>query len=258
MEQDPRKSAPGYQDQPAFGKFPYDPLPPDSQQRNQYSPHYGTPIPASMPLKEDIRQLPGKYWRILTRPGTQRFAAEAGQGQWDIVWLQLVAYAILVGILSYIGLLFSGGLSTLTTAGAGTVAVPITAQRVLEIAASLAIIILIPLAFFFWQGILFRCSRMFGGRGLFVQQSYAATLYWIPLGIIGSILGALPFLDSTVTLIITVLFGCYQLVLTFFALKAVHQLSTGRALGALLLPTIIIFAFALCAFASLYALSGLA
>ncbi|GHO43549.1 Yip1 family protein [Ktedonospora formicarum] len=258
MEQDPRNSALGDQDQPAFGKSPYDPLPPDSQPRDQYSPHDGTSIPASIPLKEDIQQLPGKYLRILTRPGTQRFAMEAGQGQWDIVWLQLVAYAILVGILSYVGLLLSGGLNTLTTASAGTIAVPATAQRVLEIAASLAIIILIPLAFFFWQGILFMSSRMFGGRGLFVQQNYAATLYWIPLGIIGSILGALPFIDGTITLIITVLFGCYQLVLTFFALKAVHQLSTGRALGALILPTIVIFVFALCAFASLYALSGLA
>lgn len=250
MSQDPREDTPG---EHLYGQPPQ-----NSERSYHYSPQDGSPIPDSPPLKDDLRRLPGRYWRVLTKPGTRRFVEEAWRGQWDIVWMQLLIYSILVGILYYIGLLLSGGLSTWETQSAGAIALPAEAQHILEVASSFAIIVLIPIAFFFWQGVIFVCSRMLGGHGLFVQQGYASTLYWIPLGIISSVLGALPFINGDITLIITAIFGCYQLVLTFFMLKAVHHLSTGRAIGALLLPTFVIFIFAICAFASLYAINSMA
>lgn len=262
MSQDPRADYPGYGG-PGQRPPQYNPSPQTGGPQGYYN--YGPQgdvlqaIEGPSSLKDDLLRLPKAYWRVLTRPGTQAFTQEAARGQWDIVWVQLLIYAIVTGAIYYVNLRLSGGLASLNTQGAGTISLPPTAQHVIEVAASLAIIAFIPLAFFIWQSVVLICARMFGGQGHFVQQSYAFLLFWVPLGIISGLLGlVLSFLDTVPFLIIAAIFACYQLVLSFFALKAVHRLNTGRAISAILAPSFILLLFAACALGALGALSGLA
>lgn len=262
MSQDPRMDYPGYGG-PGQRRPQYNPYPQSDGPQSDYN--YGPQGDGSQTLEEpgslrdDLLRLPKVYWRVLTRPGTQTLTQEATRGQWDIVWVQLLIYAIVTGIIYYINLLLSGGLASLNTQGTGTISLPSTPRHVLEVAASLAIIAFIPLAFFIWQSVVLICARMFGGQGHFVQQSHAFLLFWVPLGIISGLLGlVLSFLDTVPFLIIAAIFACYQLVLGFFALKAVHRLSTGRAIGAILAPSFILLLFAACALGALGALSSLA
>jgi hypothetical protein len=70
-----------------------------------YNPNqagYGYGASAPLPLSEAIGQLPNQYVRVLTKPSPFTFAAEMGKASWDILWVQLIAYAIIAGILAYV------------------------------------------------------------------------------------------------------------------------------------------------------------
>src|SRR6266567_7401995 len=69
-------------------------------------PGYGYPPPqaAPLPLGEAIRQLPNQYIRVLTKPSAATFAEEQGKASWDIVWIQLIIYAITAAVLGYLAI----------------------------------------------------------------------------------------------------------------------------------------------------------
>ena len=53
---------------------------PDNNTQNVSPPSIG----------QAIRELPGQYIKVLTRPSVNRFVEEKGKAQWGIVWIQLV------------------------------------------------------------------------------------------------------------------------------------------------------------------------
>ncbi len=64
---------------------------------------YGTSVPPRrpLPLQEAIRELPGQYLRVITKPSTAVFAEEQGKAAWNIVWVQLIALAIITSLLVF-------------------------------------------------------------------------------------------------------------------------------------------------------------
>jgi hypothetical protein len=86
--------------------------------------------------------------------------------------------------------------------------------------------------FFVWMAILFVSAKIFGGQGSFLMQSYLSSLALVPLGIIAAIGGVVPLLGGLVAFAA----GIYAIVLTVFAVASAHRLTTGRAVGAVLLP----------------------
>jgi hypothetical protein len=190
-------------------------------------PGYAPPQSAPLPLGEAIRNLPNQYLKVLTRPGAMTFAEEMGKASWDIVWVQLIAIAIISAILGY----FS---SLITTSYNLPSSSPISNAAVHAILAGVAFgyIILIPLFFFIGQGILFGLAKAFGGQGRFVVQSYTSLLYYVPIGIVTGIVGLIPYFGGIVVLAA----GIYELVLSIFAIMAVHRLSGGRASAVVLIP----------------------
>src|SRR5690348_7612647 len=60
------------------------------------------PQTAPLPLEQAIKELPSQYIKVLTKPSANTFAQEMGKASWNIVWAQLIGYAILTAILSYI------------------------------------------------------------------------------------------------------------------------------------------------------------
>jgi hypothetical protein len=193
----------------------------------QVGPGYTPPQSAPLPLGEAIRNLPNQYLKVLTRPGAMTFAEEMGKASWDIVWVQLIAIAIISAILGYFASLISPAYNLPSSS-------PISdaALRAIIAGVSFGYIILIPLFFFIGQGITFGLAKAFGGQGRFVVQSYTALLYYVPIGIVTGFVGLVPYIGNFVVFAA----GIYEIVLSIFAIMAVHRLSGGRATAVVLIP----------------------
>ncbi|HLI07863.1 MAG TPA: YIP1 family protein [Ktedonobacteraceae bacterium] len=205
------------------------------QQGYGYAPPQATP----RPLGQAIQQLPGEYVRVLTHPSAQTFAAEIGKADWGIVWVQLIAYAVIGAVLAFLSSLISPTrLSSATTSGISP-----TALTALVGGISFAYIIIIPIFFFIGMGILYGLAKAFGGQGTFLQQSYATLLFQVPLGILTSLIGLIPIAGAFIALIIDI----YSIVLQIFAIMAVHRLSGGKATAVVLIPVAVVLLL-VCAF----------
>ncbi len=96
--------------------------------------------------------------------------------------------------------------------------------------------------FYLSNGVLYVLARIFGGQGDFGQQAYLQSLYGAPIGVVTtvlSILSVIPvgeFIWGLASLVV----GAYSFVLTVRMLKVVHNMTTGRAVAALLVPMIIL------------------
>ncbi len=202
-------------------------IPPYANTGYQGGPGYAPPQSAPLPLGEAIRDLPSQYLKVLTKPGPMTFAEEMGKASWDIIWVQLIAFAIISAILSYLATLIS---PTFTTATYGSI--NIAAYRSIIAGASFSSVIFIPLVFFIGQGIYYLLAKAFGGQGRFVTQSYTSLLFSVPIGIITGILSLIPIAGGLLGLAV----GIYSIVLNIFAIMAVHRLSGGRASAVVLIP----------------------
>src|SRR5207253_6490573 len=99
-----------------YGAPPENPYgaPPYGAPGYQPAPGYYTPS-APLPLGEAIRNLPNQYLKVTTRPGPRTFAEEMGKASWDIVWVQLIFYAIITAILGYLSTVISPATFNTTT-----------------------------------------------------------------------------------------------------------------------------------------------
>jgi hypothetical protein len=92
------------------------------------------------------------------------------------------------------------------------------------------------IGFFSWMAILYVSAKIFGGQGTFLMQSYLASLALVPLGIIAAIAGIIPLLGGLIAFAAFV----YGIVLTVFAVASAYRLTTGRAVGTVLLPVVVL------------------
>lgn len=103
--------------------------------------------------------------------------------------------------------------------------------------ASLANIVMAPLFFLIGVGVYFLLARLLGGNGDFGRYAYLNAAFAAPLGILTTLLSLVPFAGC-----ISPLITIYSLVLVYFATKAEHQLSSGRAIWVVLIPVLVVFA----------------
>jgi hypothetical protein len=202
------------------------------------SPEYGYPPPqtAPLPLGEAIRQLPNQYIKVLTRPSAATFAEERGKAAWNIVWVQLIIYAIAAAVLGYLALLISP--NQFSTAGSSTLN-PGMIQAI-SLSAGFGLILLVPIGFFISVGIYYLIAKAFGGQGTFLVQSYTTLLYGVPIGILSSVLRLIPILGALAAFAL----GIYGIVLQVFAIMAVHRLSGGKATAVVLIPVAVVLVLA--------------
>jgi hypothetical protein len=227
--QDPSQSYDGEYQQPpygmppqgAYGKLGYDP--------NQGSYSYGASSP--LPLREAINQLPNQYIKILTKPSPVTFVAEMGKASWDILWVQLVAYAVITGILDYVLTLLPWVSSSYTTQSSALSSLAGLSKNS-ELFTSVGLIIMIPIGFFIGQGITYLLAKAFSGNGTFLRQGYTYLLVAVPLGIISYVLAFIPYLGNLASIGL----GIYGIVLQIFSVMSVHRLSGGKATAVVLIP----------------------
>src|SRR6266700_130076 len=155
-------------------------------------PGYGMPPvqAAPLPLGEAIRQLPNQYIRVLTKPSAATFAEEQGKAAWNIVWIQLIIYAIAAAVLGYLALLISPNQFSTT----GSSALSPGMIQTISLSAGFGLILLVPIFFFIGVGIYYLIAKAFGGQGTFLAQSYTTLLYGVPIGILSSVLRLIPIL----------------------------------------------------------------
>lgn len=112
----------------------------------------------------------------------------------------------------------------------------------LAIGAIVTSLILTPIFFLIGVGIFYLVARMLGGQGEFGRYAYLLSAFYAPLTVVSAVLGLVPLLGGCVTFIIAL----YQVVLTYFATKVEHRLTSGKAIAVALTPIILFGAFFLC------------
>jgi hypothetical protein len=221
----PPPSQPPYWQQPGYG-YGYSP------------PHQGfgyhAPPSSPLPLGEALRQLPKQYIKMLTKPSAASFAEEMGKANWDIVWVQLLGYAVLAAIFNYLIILINSSFGGLNNLPASSPITP-TAIQAIELGFSLGTIVLIPISQFIVAGIYYGLSKAFKGQGTFLAQMYDTLLFQVPLGLIILVLELIP----VVGIYLGGLVGIYGIVLFIFMLMGVHRLSGGKATLVYFIPVIV-------------------
>ena len=167
-----------------------------------------------------------------------------------IIWMAIYgAVSAVIGVIS--GLIFAGTINSTLPAlleqANLSPAEAAQAEQVLRIFtggglglatgfASLINIVVVPLMFLIGVGIYFLLAKMLGGNGDFGRYAYLNAAFSAPLGILTTLLSLVPFAGC-----ISPLISIYSLVLVYFATKAEHQMSSGRAIWVVLIPVLAAF-----------------
>ncbi len=215
-----------------------------SQGYGYSAPQLAVPPATPLPLGEAIRQLPGQYWRAITQPSARTFAAEMGKARWNIVWVQIAFYIVIVTIFGFLSTLLEpsrtdalSGADTSTLAP-GTVAMLQQLTSVVSVVSTYGQVLLIPLSLFVGTGLLFMLAKAFGGEGRFLPQLYSTLLFLVPLGVLLNaltlLLSLLPGVGSLLSFLAVFAYLGYEGTLLGLMLMPVHRLSGGRAAGAVL------------------------
>lgn len=179
--------------------------------------------------------MPQQYIKVLTKPSARTFAEEMGKAKWDIVWVQLIGYAVIATLLIFLSTLTNAtlynpsGLSGAGTSSIDPVAIRLLIQRIL-----LAEVIIIPIGFFIGVGIYYLIAKAFGGVGTYLAQAYTTLLFQAPMTILTLLLALIPYVGFIGSFV-----SIYTIVLNVFSIMAVHRLSGGKATLVVLLPIII-------------------
>lgn len=183
---------------------------------------YGSISTMPLPLGQAIRELPGQYFKVLTRPSVKTFAEEKGKAGWGIIWVQFIGLGVIDAIISVVAILISpASIGSIPNSGGLS---PATLQTVAIITAVALQLVLTPVSFLFAGGILYLISRVFGGKGRFVEQIYVTLLFGVPLVILSALLSLIPGIGSWLLYVPHI----YSLVLIVLALIAVHRRSEGN------------------------------
>jgi hypothetical protein len=171
-----------------------------------------------------LSHLPQRYLNALVKPSVATYAADKGDASWSLVWIQLLAWAILDAML---GLLVNFIYPPVT----GT-----TFLRFFSLATSIGLIGVVPLLFFILMGIVFLLAKAFGGQGTFLKQCNSSLYIQAPLGIFSKLLALIPVVGRVLNSVLSL----YGIVLQVFVIMAVHRLSRGKAIATILIPLVTI------------------
>ena len=171
-----------------------------------------------------LSQLPQRYLNALVKPSVATYTADKGDASWGLVWIQLLAWAILDAVL---GLL----VNFIYPPATGT-----TFSRLFTLSTSIGLIGVVPLLFFLLMGIVFLLAKAFGGQGTFLEQCNSSLYIQAPLGIFSKLLALIPVVGRVLNSVLSL----YGIVLQVFVIMAVHRLSRGKAIATILIPLVTI------------------
>lgn len=255
VEYNASAAAPGFPPQVPYGTPPgygY-PMPAPGYGYPAPPPGYGYNVPPPtepLPLWQALRQLPRQYFRVLTKPSEATFAMEMGKASWDIVWVQLLIYAVLSALVGFLFiylelLLLNSLFNQVQSSSPSSPPLPFMPLDLAPfyLGIFLSSVILVPVSFFIGEAIFYGLAKAFDGSGRFLTQSYTTMLYTIPTWLISVLLAWVPFIGGIVSLGVLV----YTIILRIFAISAVHRLSSGKAAAVVLIPVGVVFVLSIAA-----------
>lgn len=231
----------GYPPPPGFPP-PGGYLPPGAPGYPPPTPPYGSPYGMRPPIPPGFGNLFQKWLKVTTKPGVQSFAEEVPTANWGDVWISLLLLGVVTAIAGFIGASISGSLDYSRYSQAFSQLTPEQQQTFSSFlhfapAVSFGSIIGVPLGFFIGQAILFVSAKIFRGTGRFLDQSYTYSLFYVPVSGVSAVLGIIPIFGG----IASALLGIYGIVLSVMSIAASQRLSIGRAIGAIILPAVVVF-----------------
>ena len=192
--------------------------PPLSSDRNTPAKH----DTSTSPLRAALLQLPQQYFKAVVKPSVATYTQDKGNAAWGVVWIQLLAWAILDAALGLLVNLISPPANNSVF------------SRFFAIATSYGLVIVVPALFFLLMGIIYLLAKYFGGQGTFLEQCHTSLSIQAPLGILSKLLALIPGIGRILNSVLSL----YGIVLQVLVIMAVHRLSRGKAIATILLPVV--------------------
>ena len=201
-------------------------------------PMYGAPqvaVGAQPPVPAVIGNIFQKWVRVTTHPGAQSFANELPTANWADIWITLLLLGVLSAITGFIRLAEGAAVAGQVF---NNLNLPASQRQIFDSAFTVnpgtaaGSIIGVPIGFFIGMGILWIFAKIFGGSGTFLHQSYAFSLFYVPVAAVSAIAGIIPVLGGIVSFALFI----YGIVLAVYSIMASHRLTGGKASAVVLLP----------------------
>ena len=195
---------------------------------SQEEPSLSKTSNATAPFSKTLSHLPRHYFNALMKPSVATYTGARGNESWSLVWIQLLAWAILDALLGVL-------VNLITPPATGS-----SFLRFFAYASSYGLVGVVPLLFFLLMGIVYLLARYFGGQGSFLEQCNTSLYIQAPLGILSKLLALIPVVGRILNTILSI----YGIVLQVYVIIAVHRLSRGKAIATIVIPLVIIGVFA--------------
>jgi hypothetical protein len=195
---------------------------------SQEEPSLSKTSNATAPFSKTLSHLPRHYFNALVKPSVATYTGARGNESWSLVWIQLLAWAILDALLGVL-------VNLITPPATGS-----SFLRFFAYASSYGLVGVVPLLFFLLMGIVYLLARYFGGQGSFLEQCNTSLYIQAPLGILSKLLALIPVVGRILNTILSI----YGIVLQVYVIIAVHRLSKGKAIATIVIPLVIIGVFA--------------
>jgi hypothetical protein len=160
------------------------------------------------------------------------------QASWPLVWVQLLGLTGINIALTWVFNRFPSlhALGLMNQGGRGP---QWLVHLVTVLSHPLGQLLLTPVSFFLFSGLLYLLARAVRGQGSFLAQNYTTLLFSVPLTLInyipGLVLGLIPFVGAFLFGLLTFVVGICGLVWQTYVVMAVHRLSGGKAAGVVVL-----------------------
>jgi len=177
---------------------------------------YDTTSTMPLPLGQAIRELPGQYLKVLTKPSVRTFVEEKGKASWGIVWAQLIGLSMISAILIAINyLIYPPHVGSVAGSGLSAATIPLLTI----LTGVIFTLVLTPVSFLAAGGVIYLIAKVFGGKGRYLTQIYTTLLFGVPLVIVSYLLLLIPVAGSWLSYVPHI----YSAVLLILSLIAVHR-----------------------------------
>ncbi len=167
----------------------------------------------------DFSSVVQTWQNVLMHPGEDVFRTEEGKPEATLA--TAIMWIVLAGAVGFIA-----GLIRIPFAGKGFGG---------GLLIAIATLILTPVAFLIVAGLVHLAATILKGTGDYGKFTYLLATFQTPIIIVSAIIGLIPLLGSCIGAIL----GIYGLVLAYFATKVHYNLSSGKAIIAVLVPVVL-------------------
>jgi hypothetical protein len=173
-------------------------------------------------LSAALSQLPQQYFKAIFKPSVATYAQSKEQASWALVWIQLLAWAVLDAALGVLVNLISP---------------PATGASfsLFSFATSYGLVLIVPALFFLLTGIVYALAKLLGGQGTFLELCNASLSVQAPLGIGSKLLALIPVVGRILNSVLSL----YGIVLQVIVIMAAQRLGKGKAIATLLIPLVV-------------------